>query len=98
MTTPSCELRIRLRRDGLFWQEVDGEIIALDAKRSDYLSGNAATASLWPMLTEGATPSELARALGERWQLSPRRAQDDADSLIAELWRLELIESVPCSP
>ena len=48
---------MKLRSEGLTWQEIDGELVILDLKNSVYLTTNAAGAVIAKLLTEGAGQS-----------------------------------------
>ena len=52
---PAMTEPLRVRADALEWREVDGEIVALDLRRSVYLAINPSGALLWPALVEGAS-------------------------------------------
>jgi hypothetical protein len=55
--------RLTLRTDDLTWREIDGEIVALEGRRSMYLSANSSGGMLWHMLARGASRDEPAAAL-----------------------------------
>jgi hypothetical protein len=48
-----------LRRDGMSWRELNGQIIVLDLNRSSYVSIDGAGGMLWLRLAGGATLDEL---------------------------------------
>src|SRR4051794_13429809 len=54
---------LRLRADGLFWRETQGEVVALDAEASRYFAANPTAAALWKRLSEGATEADLVDTL-----------------------------------
>ena len=83
---------LRLRHKGVTWLEIDGEIVALDAETSKYLSANASGAVLWQALAEGATRDELAEALRSTFDIDERTALVDVDGFVAELEARHLIE------
>jgi hypothetical protein len=84
--------KLRLRRDGLDWREVDGEIVALESRRSVYLSANSSGAYLWRALAEGATREALVVGLADRYALDRVRAGADIDRFLAELDEHGLLE------
>jgi hypothetical protein len=43
---------IQIRTDDVVWQELDGEFVLLDLRRSVYLATNVAGSSLAKLLTE----------------------------------------------
>jgi Coenzyme PQQ synthesis protein D (PqqD) len=84
--------RIRLRTSALHWRELDGEVIALDGKRSNYLAANSAGALLWRALSEGATRDGLADELVAAYGIESDRALADVDAYLAELDAQGLLE------
>jgi hypothetical protein len=84
---------LRLRADSLFWRETGGEVVALDADASRYLAANPAATTLWKRLGEGATESDLADALCERYDVSREVAEADVRAFVAELSARGLLET-----
>jgi hypothetical protein len=84
--------RLRLRRAELHWREVDGEVIALDGRRSTYLAANAAGALLWRALAAGATRGDLAGELVAAYGVERDRALADVDAYVAEIAAQGLLE------
>ena len=76
---------LRLRSDGLEWLEVEGEVIALEARRSAYLAANSSGTLLWRALAEGTTEAQLAELLVDTYSLDPELARDDAARFVADL-------------
>ncbi len=76
---------LRLRPDGLHWRELDDEVIALDAERSQYVATNPAGTLLWEALAAGATRGELAQVLVRTYGLSEEQAAGDAGAFLAQL-------------
>ena len=76
---------LRLRPDGLHWRELDDEVIALDAARSQYVATNPAGTLLWEALAAGATRGELARVLVRTYGLSEEQAAGDAAAFLRQL-------------
>jgi hypothetical protein len=85
--------RFRLRTADLHWQVIDGEVIALEARRSHYLAANAAGAILWRALEEGSTRSGLAQHLVDTYGIERDRALADVDSYLGQLAAQGLLES-----
>jgi Coenzyme PQQ synthesis protein D (PqqD) len=83
---------IRLRTTALHWRELDGDVIALDGKRSNYLAANSSGALLWRALSEGATRDGLADALVAAYGIKSDRALADVDAYLAELDAQGLLE------
>ena len=85
--------RLRLRADALEWRTVEGEIVALDLRRSLYLAINPSGAKLWPALVEGASRDELVERLATEWGVSRDAAASDVDGFVSELASHDLLES-----
>lgn len=73
---------LRLREDGLTWQELDGQVVLLDLKSSHYVEINRSGATLFHRLLDGADRSELQRALQERYGLEREQAARDVDAFL----------------
>ncbi len=69
----------------MHWREVDGEVIALEARGSTYLAANAAGTVLWRALAEGTTREGLADELVRAYGIDRARAAADAESFVAAL-------------
>jgi hypothetical protein len=76
---------LRLRGDDLFWQAIDGSVIALEARASTYLSANPAGTLLWSALEKGATRAALADELVSAYGIGRDAALADTDAFLAEL-------------
>jgi len=83
---------LRLRPDALEWRLVDGEIVALDLERSEYLLVNRTGAVLWQLLVDGASPAEMADRLIDRYQLDQTVVRADIKAFIAGLASRQLLE------
>ena len=73
---------LRLRADDMTWRSVESEIVVLDQRNSTYLAVNRTGSVLWPLLAEGATRSELAAALVERFGIEEDQATSDVDAFV----------------
>lgn len=76
---------LRLRDADLHWREIDGEIVALEARSSTYVAANGAGAVLWRALAEGTTRDRLADELVRAFGIERGRAAADADRFVEEL-------------
>jgi len=83
---------LRLRADDLAWQDLDGEIVALEPKASLYLTTNAAGTLLWPLLARGTTRGELVETLLAAYGLPAPDAERDVDAFVADLRERELLQ------
>jgi hypothetical protein len=76
---------LRLRDDDLHWREIDGEVIALEARGSTYVAANGAGTLLWHALAAGTTRDALAGELVRAYGIDAERAAADADRFLAAL-------------
>ena len=75
----------RIRENDLMWQEVEGELIVLDADSSMYLRVAGAGLSLWPLLTAGADRATLVQHLVTSFGIDAARAGADVDEFLQGL-------------
>ena len=76
---------LRLRVDDLHWREIDGEVIALEARGSTYVAANGTATLLWRALAEGTTPDALADELVRVYGIDRELAAADADRFVDAL-------------
>jgi hypothetical protein len=76
---------LKLRTTDLHWREIDGEVIALEARGSTYVAANGAGTLLWRALLEGSTREQLADELVRAYGIDRERAQADADRFVESL-------------
>jgi Coenzyme PQQ synthesis protein D (PqqD) len=84
---------LKLRGDRLEWLEVDGEVIALEGRRSEYLGVNPSGTLLWRAVAEGSTEDGLARLLVDSYGIDAELARDDAARFVADLRERGLLAS-----
>lgn len=84
--------KVKLRSEGLSWQEIDGELVILDLKSSVYLSTNKSGAFLAKALTDERTADELIDALVDEYGIARERAASDANAFVGELMRKGLLD------
>jgi hypothetical protein len=84
--------RIRLRDGAVEWRELDGEIVALDRQRSEYLAVNRTGAAVWPLLAQGASREELLERMTERFDVDGEIAERDLQVFLDSLVERELLE------
>ena len=85
--------QLKVRAGAVEWRQLDGEIVALDLRRSLYLGINPSGTALWQDLVEGATREELVERLRDDFGLSPEAAVADVDSFLDELAQHDLLEA-----
>jgi hypothetical protein len=76
---------LRLREADLHWREIDGEVIALEARGSRYVAANGAGTVLWRALLGGTTHGGLADELIRVYGIDRDRALADAGRFVDEL-------------
>jgi hypothetical protein len=85
---------LKLRDADLHWREIDGEIIALEARGSTYVAANGAGTLLWRSLASGTTPDALADELVRAYGIDRGRATADAEAFVAQLRAQGLLVTV----
>lgn len=83
---------MRLRHEGITWQEIDGELVILDVERSVYLTTNAAGALLAKLLVEERSMDDLTNALISEYGIEECTAQADATEFVAQLRAKQLLQ------
>jgi hypothetical protein len=76
---------LKLRETDLHWREIDGEIIALEARGSRYVAANGAGTVLWRVLLGGTTRDGLADELVRAYGIDRERAMADAGCFVDAL-------------
>jgi hypothetical protein len=84
---------VRLRTEGITWQEIDGELVILDLQSSMYLTTNGSGAFLAKLLTEERTEQELATALAAEFEIADDVAAADTAAFIEQLAEKKLLIS-----
>jgi hypothetical protein len=92
VTPPAPSAAVRLRRGSVEWRKVEGEVIAVDVRTSEYLAINPTGAVLWRALEVGATRGELAERLVASFDVEPGAAARDVDEFLAVLEERGLLE------
>ena len=82
---------LRLRPD-VDWRDVQGDVVALDVRRSVYVATNVAGAVLWSRLSVGATKAELVAALVDEFEVVHDIADADVDVFLRRLEELDLLQ------
>ena len=83
---------LRLRETDLHWREIDGEVIALEARGSTYLAANGAGTVLWRALIDGSTRERLADELVRAYGIERAQAVEDADRFVDALIEQGLLD------
>jgi hypothetical protein len=82
---------LRLNPEAVVWQEIDGELVAIDLGTSEYLTVNGAAAVAWPLLVEGATLDQLVEALCSRYTIEEAQARADMLEFVTTLRQRRLV-------
>ena len=82
---------LRLRDKDLEWREIQGEVVALDLKSSDYLAVNQSGAKLWAALAVGATRDQLVDVLIGGFAIPREQAEREADAFVRMLARQDIL-------
>ena len=90
MSAPSSKLR--LLTDAIEWREVDGEIVAIDVRKSTYIAANRTATTLWPALVKGTTAEALEDSLVERFGIAPSQAASEIDAFLSMLRDQDLLQ------
>ncbi|WP_375501958.1 PqqD family protein [uncultured Jatrophihabitans sp.] len=85
--------RVRVRSEGIAWQEVDNDLIVLDERNSLYMRLIGSATLLWPLLVDGVTEDELAAALVEAFGLDTAQARIDVATFLHGLRAQDLLET-----
>ncbi len=84
--------KVRLRQTDVQWRSVEGEIVALDLRASQYLGINASGSQLWDMLVAGTTEDALADHLVEAHALDRDVALAHVEAFLDQLREQALLE------
>lgn len=82
---------MRLRSDGVTWQEIDGELVILDLQRSVYLTTNQTGTVLVGLLQEDASQSELVAGLRDEFDVDQAQAAADVAAFLDVLREKQLL-------
>jgi hypothetical protein len=82
---------MRLRTDGVTWQEIDGELVILDLQRSVYLTTNQTGAVLVGLLKDDLTEPQLVDGLQAEFSVETDQAARDVEAFLATLREKQLL-------
>lgn len=83
---------LRLRNTDLQWRAVEGEIVALDLRGSQYLGVNDSGAALWDMLAAGTTQAQLTDHLASTFGLDLETAKAHVQTFVDQLRAQDLLD------
>ncbi|MCW4458864.1 PqqD family protein [Microbacterium sp. MPKO10] len=76
---------MKLRTEGVTWQEIDGELVILDMESSVYLTTNVTGAVLAKELREDRSMEDLVGALTEKFGVDAATAEQDTSTFVQQL-------------
>ena len=82
---------LRINEDAVEWREVEGEVVALDVARSEYVAINETGTVLWRVLQAGATRDDLVSELVQAFEVDAETAARDVDAFLAALSERNLL-------
>lgn len=82
---------MRLRENGVTWQEIDGELVILDLVSSTYLTTNGSGAFVAKLLETDRSAEDLTTALVTEYGVERAVAARDTEAFLEELRRRELL-------
>jgi len=85
------ETRFSLRKNGVSWRELDGQIVVLDLESSKYVTVSGAGAVIWAQLVQGATVDAIVGALIEVFDVDEPTARADTESFLDDLRQRNLL-------
>jgi hypothetical protein len=84
--------QLKLRKTDLQWRAVEGEVVALDLRGSQYLGVNDTGAALWDMLAAGTTRAALAHQLVTSYDLDQATAELHTEAFLEQLRAQDLLD------
>lgn len=85
---------MKLRTDGISWQELDGELVILDLATSKYLTTNRSGAFLAKLLTEDRSAQDLEKALIAEYGIDVATAAQSVEAFVTALANKGLLATV----
>jgi hypothetical protein len=79
---------------GILIQELDGEMVLLNASKGEYFGLDAMGHQFWLALVEGESIGEAAQRLMEEYEVEPDRLELDLSALVQTLTDHGLLEIV----
>lgn len=76
---------VQLDHTAVSWRLVDGEIVAVDLRASEYLTVNGAGRILWLELADGADEASLVEALMRDMHVTRAAAEQDVEAFLGSL-------------
>jgi len=74
---------VRIKSEAIAWRVVDGEAVAFDVSRSEYVGLNAAATVILSQLDSGSTEAELSHGLASEFDVDLTTAERDVRTFLA---------------
>jgi hypothetical protein len=85
--------RLRIRDGMIEWRLLEGQIVAVDTRKSLYMAVNPSGSILWLPLLDGSTREALVDRLVDAYGLERGDAERDVDVFVEMLEQHDLLES-----
>jgi hypothetical protein len=85
--------RLRIRESMIEWRLLEGQIVAVDTRKSLYMAVNPSGSILWPALLDGSTREALVDRLVDAYGLERGDAERDVDAFVETLDQHALLEA-----
>lgn len=82
---------MRLKSEGVTWQDVDGQVVILDLRSSLYLELNASASLLYLQLADGTGREHLISMLQTTYGLEREAALQDVEAFIRSMQQHDLL-------
>lgn len=82
---------MRLKSEGVTWQDVDGQVVILDLRSSLYLELNASASLLYLQLADGTEREQLISMLQTTYGLEREAALQDVEAFIRSMQQHDLL-------
>ncbi|HEX6754064.1 MAG TPA: PqqD family protein [Solirubrobacterales bacterium] len=92
------EQRLRVNTENVVYEEVDGEVIAIDLGGGSYYSLAGSAPAVWGLLASGATEAEICTALGERYEADAETLGAEVSALLGKLVEHGLLVAAERAP
>lgn len=85
------EQRLKVNAENVVFEEVDGEVIAIDLGGGSYYSIAASGTAIWALLAGGATESEIRDSLAARFEVDTEALREAVAGLLGQLRESNLV-------
>lgn len=89
------EQRLRVNSENVVFEEVDGEVIAIDLGGGAYYSIGGSGTAIWALLAGGASADEICAALVARFDADAEAVRAEVEGLLSTLLESGLVVAAP---